>query len=156
DPSPRLRECTAVGQLTVYTSGTTGAPKASTKDVAEIFARKRGHGDPGDRWLLTYHPFRWAGISTISHALRFGCQLVVPTSLELADVLDAAPRATHVSLTPSLFRKMMLVASESALAALPLRQVTFGGEEATQAVLDAAHRLWPDARVTHTYASTEL
>jgi acyl-CoA synthetase (AMP-forming)/AMP-acid ligase II len=36
-----------------------------------------------------------------------------------------------------------------------LRQITLGGEYATQAVLDLARRCWPDARVTSVYASSE-
>jgi acyl-CoA synthetase (AMP-forming)/AMP-acid ligase II len=156
DPRPREYECESAGMLTLYTSGTTGQPKASTKNVAALFERKRGRGGPTERWLLTYHPFRWAGISLITHVLRWGSQLVVPRSLELEEILKAAPRATHMSLTPSMFRKMMLAASETELSALPFEQLTFGGEAATQPVLDAARRLWPKARITHTYASTEL
>jgi acyl-CoA synthetase (AMP-forming)/AMP-acid ligase II len=43
-----------------------------------------------------------------------------------------------------------------AAEAMPgLRQVTLGGEYATQADLDLAAKAWPDARVTSIYASTE-
>lgn len=156
DPNPRVYEGEPGGRLTIFTSGTTGQPKASTKDVSALFERKRGTGVRTERWLLTYHPFRWAGISVITHALRWGSQLVVPRSLGLEEILKAAPRASRVSLTPSMFRKMMLASSETELSGFPFEQVTFGGEAATQPVLEAARRLWPKARVTHTYASTEL
>ena len=51
---------------------------------------------------------------------------------------------------------LRLAATDTQLSALPLRQITFGGEPTSQAALDAARALWPDARITHTYASSEL
>ena len=153
---PRPYEEEFSGTVTLYTSGTTGEPKAVTRRFADVIEGKRGRGSSTERWLLTYHPFRWAGVSMITHVLRWGAQLIVPESLEIGDVLTAAPLATHVSLTPSLFRKMLLTSSEVELSKLSFSQITFGGEPATQPVLDAAKRCWPSARITHTYASTEL
>jgi acyl-coenzyme A synthetase/AMP-(fatty) acid ligase len=40
-------------------------------------------------------------------------------------------------------------------ASLPLRQITLGGEIADQLVLNALARAFPDARITHIFASTE-
>jgi acyl-CoA synthetase (AMP-forming)/AMP-acid ligase II len=142
------------GSVTLYTSATTGPAKPVTKRWEDILASKRGRGSPEDAWLLAYSPARWAGLSVMAHALRHCSRLVVPESLSVRDVATALPRATHVSLTPSLFRK--LLASGAELAAPSLRQVTFGGEAATQRVLDTARACWPAARVSHVYASTEL
>jgi acyl-CoA synthetase (AMP-forming)/AMP-acid ligase II len=61
---------------------------------------------------------------------------------------------THISLTPSLFRKIVL--SHQQIEFLGIAQVTFGGEVCSQAVLDLARRVFPRARITHIYASTEF
>lgn len=143
------------GRIAVLTSGTTGTPKAHWKDLNEELQKKKGGGGPGDRWLLTYNPGRWAGLSVLLHCLKTGSEVVVPDSLRLESIRTALARATHVSLTPSLFRKLLMGGAED-LAASPLRQVTFGGEHASQKVLDTAAGLWPGARVSHVYASTEL
>lgn len=142
------------GTVTVHTSGTTGEPKMVSKRWADVLAGKRGSGGPADRWLLTYSPGRWAGLSVIAHVLRHGATLVLPDSLEVPELARRTRSCTHVSLTPSLFRKLLLTGED--LANPGMRQVTFGGEAAPQRVLDDARRTWPGARISHVYASTEL
>jgi acyl-CoA synthetase (AMP-forming)/AMP-acid ligase II len=153
---PLLERCHE-SVLTLFTSGTTGRPKPATHRLTELLAKKRG-GSPNDRWLLAYAPYRWAGMSVLLHALRFGSVVVVPRSLEPADVVRAGidDEVTHVSMTPSYLRRLQLSVAPEDLARLPLRQLTFGGEAATQSVLDAARALWPQARISHVYASTEF
>lgn len=142
------------GQITLYTSGSTGEPKAVTRSWLSAMAARRGNGSPSERWLLTYSPARWAGLSVLGHCLKHGCQVVVPESLEVKAIASALREATHVSLTPSLFRK--LLASGWELHNPKLVQLTFGGEMAGQRLLDDARQTWPKARVSHIYASTEL
>lgn len=153
DPSPGEAP-SGKGTLTIFTSGTTGEPKPVTKVWADILSSKKGHGSPADRWLLTYSPARWAGLSVLAHCLKHQCQLLLPDSLDIQDICAGIRACTHVSLTPSLFRKAMVSGVDLASAAL--HQVTFGGEFATQSVLAQAHAIWPTARISHVYASTEL
>lgn len=145
----------AGGFLTLYTSGTTSQPKPVTKDFIKSFHSKRGQACPGSRWILTYNPYRWAGISMITHVLRTQAELVVPNSLEVQDILQALPKANQMSITPSLFRKLILADTSDILRSAKLTQITFGGEVAPQSVLDLAKAYWPTARITHVYASTE-
>jgi acyl-CoA synthetase (AMP-forming)/AMP-acid ligase II len=92
------------------------------------------------------------------HVLRSKATLVVPESLDPSAIAAAGAReaVTHVSVTPSHLRRMLLSVEEDALRRLPLQQITFGGEAASQSVLDKARELWPDARVTHVYAASEF
>jgi acyl-CoA synthetase (AMP-forming)/AMP-acid ligase II len=146
DPDP--------GSLVLFTSGTTGVPKRAQR---RLHARAGAAPEPDAVWLLAYAPQRWAGVSVLVHVVSTGAQLAVPKSFESDELIDAAARegVTHMSLTPSLFRKMLLQEGRERLSALPLRQVTFGGEAATQGALDAAAELWPQARLTHVLATTE-
>ena len=59
-----------------------------------------------------------------------------------------------LSATPTMWRRL-LMSHPAELAALRLKQVTLGGEIADQLVLDALCTAFPDARITHIYASTE-
>jgi acyl-CoA synthetase (AMP-forming)/AMP-acid ligase II len=142
------------GSVSIYTSGTTAEPKRITKQWKSILQNKRGNGKPTDRWLLTYSPARWAGLSVLAHCLKLGCELIVPDSLEIQDICKGIQKCTHMSLTPSLFRKTLI--SGANLENTDLIQVTFGGEAATQAILDKAKQIWPQARISHVYASTEF
>lgn len=142
------------GQLSIRTSGTTGVPGWVTKQMADVLGDRGSVATPQARWLLCYSPARWAGLSVMAHTLRTHSELVVPDSLEIADILAALPDCTSISLTPSLFRKLS-IAGGSQLSQAGVQQVTFGGEYASQGVLDAAQRTWPAARVSHVYATTE-
>jgi acyl-CoA synthetase (AMP-forming)/AMP-acid ligase II len=64
----------------------------------------------------------------------------------------AGQGVTHMSATPTLWRRLLMAPGLDRLA---LRQVTLGGEIADQGVLDALRARFPDARITHIYASTE-
>jgi len=142
--------------VSITTSGTTGTPKTITANLTHALAKKR-EGNPSERWLLTYSPERWAGISVVLHVVKSGCTLCLPRSLQFAALIAAANslRPTHISLTPSMFRNLIRLDTASSLAACPIDQLTFGGEAATQSVLDLAARVWPKARISHVYASTE-
>ena len=145
------------GLLTILTSGTTGTPKRACNWIPGAMDRKRG-GKRHERWLLSYSPWRWAGVSVTLHCLRFDGELIVPTALDPEALMTAAAagKTTHVSLTPSIFRMLLVRYSDADLAALPLRQITFGGETTSQATLDTAAAIWPKAHITHTYASSEF
>lgn len=143
--------------VVLHTSGTTGAPKPVSHLLGHVIERKRV-GAPGGKWLLTFAPFRWAGVSVLLHVLKADAQVVIPHSLNPLDLVASAVenQVTHVSMTPSLFRKLQLASSPAELSQIPLQQISFGGEAATQSVLDMAQRLWQHARISHVYASTEF
>ena len=142
------------GVLTVFTSGTTGVPKPNRHALSRLFS-KPSSGEPSDNWLLCYSPFRWAGLSVIAHTINIGASLKIPDSTTPVDLIGAIRDVTHVSLTPSLFRKLV-IADVDLLSQAPLRQITFGGEWAGQAVLDLCREIFPATRITHLYASSEL
>ncbi len=143
------------GYLALQTSGTTASPKTIWHNSLSLLNNKKGKGSEKDKWLLTYNPGRWAGLSVLLHVLKTQAQLIIPEDLTLTPLITALPQATHVSLTPSLFRKLLLFAGDK-LSSAPIIQVTLGGEYATQKVLDDVKAIWPQATVTHIYATTEL
>jgi acyl-CoA synthetase (AMP-forming)/AMP-acid ligase II len=145
----------ARGHLTLWSSGTTGSPKAIEAPLCQTYGKKK-QGNPDERWLLTYHPGRWAGVSVLLHTLKARCLLLAPEGADQVLSTLLRERPTHVSCSPTLLKIWLGQSSPSDLAQVPLVQITFGGESATQATLDLAQRIWPRARITHTYASTEF
>jgi len=140
--------------VTLFTSGTTGAPKAVHRPWDELAAEVSSAGGPDDRFLLTYNVARYAGLQVALHCLVHGAELLVPERVDDVEaVIAAGASATHLSATPSLLRRIAMAHGAERLTAL--EQITLGGEYATQAVLDLAARCWPGARVTSIYASSE-
>ena len=86
-----------------------------------------------------------------------GQHLVVVEPDELDDwpALAAAHGVDAVSGTPTFWRRT-LHRDPEALARVPLRQITLGGEPVDQAVLDQLRELFPAARISWIYASSEV
>ena len=58
------------GVIALQTSGTTGTPKNVSQSATDALAKKRG-GNAEQKFLLTYSPTRWAGVSVILHCFKF-------------------------------------------------------------------------------------
>ena len=142
------------------TSGTTGVPKIVPHTLRSLVRSvyRFGGGDgqaAAPVWGLLYDPTRFAGLQVVLQALIGGGRLVaVDTTLPLADQVAALADhgCTHLSATPTLWRRLLMVPGHGRL---PLRQVTLGGEIADQPTLNAVRAAFPAARLSHIYASTE-
>ena len=148
------------GAVTILTSGTTGIPKA-VEHTWESLTRpvRRMPGESHPHWLLTFRPHLYAGIQVILQCLTNHGALAMPGShARASDVVQLATAAlvTYASATPSYWRWLLTSVDKTTLGAMPLRQITLGGEVVDQAILDALTRVFPTARVVHIYATTEL
>lgn len=138
------------------TSGTTGTPKLVSHTWATLARTVRPQAEGTPRcWGLLYALTRFAGLQVWLQALASRATLVFTDhlpDLEARLSLLAAAGCEALSATPTLWRKILM----SPLGRrLPLRQVTLGGEIADDLVLGALARTYPQARLTHIYASTE-
>ncbi len=151
-------ENTGDARIHLMTSGTTGLPKIAAHTLDSLFSRIQGQvrlpANRDGRWLLTYQPTAFAGMQVILTAVLSGGAIVVPEERSIAGYYQAASahKVTHISATPTFWRSFLMVAQPGTP---PLRQITLGGEGADQATLDRVQGAFPDARVTHVYASTE-
>ena len=128
--------------ITVETSGTTGSPRSVAVETQTLWAASK-RDDRNLFWFVTY-PRKSMGLLQLKiHAIR--------NSHGLSQTFG--PQINAIATTPSLFRKMLFTGE---LEVRNLQQVTFGGEHADQRLLDMAKSAFPDAKITHTYASSEL
>lgn len=138
------------------TSGTTGTPKIVAHSIESLTTSvKLKDAALAPIWGLLYEPSRFAGLQVILQSLLGNGTLVTPDrSLDVADQLEILSRngCTHLSGTPSLWRKLLLSPVSEKLA---LRQITLGGETSDARVLKSLRDSFPKARVTQIYASTE-
>ena len=146
--------------ITLLTSGTEGQPKAvrHTWDTLTRPVRFTGIGSR-ERWLLAYEPHLYAGLQVILQCLLPGGTLVAADPIgrpdETIDLMLSA-RVNCASATPSFWRRLILFGAQQRLANVPLRVITLGGEAADQPLLDGLHRMFPQTRLVHIYATSEL
>jgi acyl-coenzyme A synthetase/AMP-(fatty) acid ligase len=144
----------SASRITLYTSGSTGLPKAVRQSVANLArAVRRGarHGD--DVWGFAYNPSHIAGVQVLLQALLNRNPLVNLFGQPRDTVFASIERhgVTHLSATPTFYR-MLLPASPQ----LPsVRSVTLGGERTDTALIERLRPLFPGARFRNLYASTE-
>lgn len=139
------------------TSGTTGQPKIVCHTLASLTRTVRAgrEGQAPAIWGLTYDPCRFAGLQVVLQALCGGGTLVASHGHgSVKAQLDFFHRSgvTHISATPTRWRQYLM---HPEAGALPLKQITLGGEIADQRLLDMLRARYPAANITHVYASTE-
>lgn len=142
----------------LLTSGTTGPPKIVQQTLASLTSRLHRESlmkNRGGTWLLTYETHSFAGLQVVLSAALSEGLLVVGQGRTPAELCRLARTygVTHLSGTPTFWRSLLLSVGPEGLPTL--RQITLGGEAVDQATLDRLRRAFPQARVTHIYASTE-
>ncbi|MEO0589180.1 MAG: fatty acid--CoA ligase family protein [Pseudomonadota bacterium] len=142
----------------VPTSGTTAAPKLVVHTLESLARAALAGRNPSAQpqvWGMLYDLTRFAGFQVFFQALLSGHTLVCDTpDASLGARLERflAARVTHLSATPTLWRKILMAPERRDLT---LKQITLGGEAADQPTLTALAKAFPEARITHIFASTE-
>jgi acyl-coenzyme A synthetase/AMP-(fatty) acid ligase len=136
------------------TSGTTGPPKLVAHSLHSLSRTIRTAGS-SLCWGQTFDPARFAGMQVFLHAVLGGGSIVMPpfgTTLSDRLVFFHKHGCNAISATPTLWRKIVMTPGHEQLN---LIQITLGGEIADEAILRELRRCYPQARITHVYASTE-
>jgi acyl-coenzyme A synthetase/AMP-(fatty) acid ligase len=148
----------------LLTSGTTGAPKLVLHTLASlgnaIFSQQAGSASqqaaPGALvWSTFYDIRRYGGLQIFLRAALCGGSLVLSSPVEpITEFLARAAAAgiTHISGTPSHWRRALMSGAAATIAA---GYVRLSGEIADQAIIDNLRATYPQARVAHAFASTE-
>ena len=148
------------GGVTILTSGTTGQPKAVRHNWQSLFrpARRRRGGDV-PIWMTPYQPFLYAGLQVLTQSAVEGGGIMMVQSSESPEAIVGAMQLHRVRFatgTPSFWRRLLLFAPHDLLREIDLQLISLGGENADQHVLDALRRHFPNARIIHIFATTEL
>jgi acyl-coenzyme A synthetase/AMP-(fatty) acid ligase len=141
----------------LFTSGTTGTPKMVIHTLAGLTGAIQRKPQSGDAtvWGTFYDIRRYGGLQILLRALTGGASMILSDAHEApADHLVrlGALGVTHLSGTPSHWRRALMTPQVSAIAPAYLR---LSGEIADQAVLDSLKTAFPASAIGHAYASTE-
>jgi len=154
------REWSGSSTVTILTSGSTGDPKAA-RHTWETLSRpvRKGVEGGAPRWLLAYRPNLYAGLQVMLQCFADRGTLVIPPDdidpHALAQLMSDA-KVQYVSATPSFWRRLLILADSETLKKTPLIQITLGGEVVDQPLLDRLKEIYPNSRLAHIYATTEL
>ena len=141
----------------ITTSGTTGEPKLVSHTLMSLSRTTKVDSVRGAnvRWGMLYDYTRFAGLQVLLQSVISGSKLIVPP---FKDSLDKKIKnfidhdCTHLSATPTLWRKIVMTTKVNQINLL---QATLGGEVVDDRILSAIAKLFPKARITHIFASTE-
>jgi acyl-coenzyme A synthetase/AMP-(fatty) acid ligase len=147
------------GRVAIFTSGTTGDPKLLHHSWRSLDTMGHITGMEPRCWLLPYAAgtYAWYQLVTLS-LFKEGQTLVAadPRDTEAFFAAGAAAGANAMSSTPTFWRFALARLDAGRLRALDLRQISLGGEIVDQEILDRLRALFPEARLNHIYASTEV
>jgi len=145
----------------LLTSGTTGAPKLvlhSLQTLTNIIVHQQASQPKPQRasvWSTFYDIRRFGGLQIFLRAALRGGSLVLSDPKEpITHFLTRAAAAgiTHISGTPSHWRRALM---SGAAATIAPTYVRLSGEISDQAILDSLKAAYPRSGVAHAFASTE-
>jgi len=156
-PAPSRQAPSHRTEWILLTSGTTGAPKLVRHDLASLTApiRSSPRSQPDAVWATLYDIRRYGGLQIFLRAMLGGTPMVLSDQSEAMEARLrrlGRRRVTHISGTPSHWRGVLMSGAANAMSP---RYVRLSGEIADQAILDALQAAYPEAAISHAYASTE-
>jgi acyl-coenzyme A synthetase/AMP-(fatty) acid ligase len=140
----------------LLTSGTTGRPKMVLHTLASLAGAIGASESPTEViWSTFYDLRRYGGLQIYLRAVLTRSSLLLTRPQEpLANFLQRAGEAgvTHISGTPSHWRRALMSPEAERLAP---RYIRLSGEIADQAILNSLRSFYPDAQISHAFATTE-
>lgn len=153
-----LQECLFSNQdkwkVTLFTSGTTGLPKKISHTLSSISRFvKRSEKHSADIWGFAYNPTHMAGLQVFFQALLNGNAIIRLFGLKREAILKSIQQhsVTHISATPTFYR-LLLPADQVCNS---VQRLTSGGEKFDLHTSELLQLMFPNAKFTNVYASTE-
>ena len=141
----------------LLTSGTTGVPKLVLHSLSSLMSALPAPVPvPSEPlvWSTFYDIRRYGGLQVFLRGVHAGSLVLSDPAEAVSMFLERAAAAgvTHISGTPSHWRRVLM---SGAAARIAPRYVRLSGEIADQSILDSLRSTYPDATVAHAFASTE-
>ena len=140
--------------ITIFTSGTTGQPKKVTHTISSLTRTTRiGERFQNQIWAYAYNPTHMAGLQVFFQTFFNFNTLINVFNKQRSEIYDSISKyqITHISATPTFYR--LLLPFEQSFE--NVQRVTLGGEKSDNHLYENIHKIFPSAKITNIYASTE-
>ena len=145
--------------LILFSSGTTGAPKAAVHDFSKLLDKFRAYKRPPLRTLAFLLFDHIGGLNTLFHTLYNAGTIHVPISRQPSAVMKQVveEKINLIPTTPSFLRLALVERAFGGLDLSQLKLVTYGTERMDQTTLDRLNQTLPDhVDIRQTYGMSEL
>ncbi|MBU1376778.1 MAG: long-chain fatty acid--CoA ligase [Alphaproteobacteria bacterium] len=146
----------------LFTSGTTGEPKAAILRHANLTSYVIGTveflgADEGEAALVSVPPYHIAGISAVLTGVYGGRRIVYLEAFTPEAWVDAATREaiTHAMVVPTMLGSILDILAERGESLPALRALSYGGGRMPLPVIERALELLPHVDFVNAYGLTE-
>ncbi len=150
----RIKEVGPNWSITLFTSGTTGQPKKIVHTFQSITRFvKISEIARANVWGFAYNPTHMAGVQVFFQALLNGNSIVRLFGISKDQILYSIEKfsITNISATPTFYRLLL----PEQMVFNSVKRVTLGGEKFDEKTAEQLKHIFPDAKFTNVYASTE-
>lgn len=147
----------------LFTSGTTGAPKAAVLRQKHLVSYILGSVEfcsaaEEDAALVSVPPYHIAGIAAVMSSVYSGRHVVQLPNFSAKDWIELARRekVTNAFVVPTMLARVVEALEEGSSAGMPhLRAMSYGGGKMPLSIIERAMKLFPDTDFTNAYGLTE-
>ena len=141
--------------LILFSSGTSGSPKAMVQDFGKLLSSYESRRESGLAMLALLGFDHIGGLNTLFNTLAAGSLLAVPQSRSPADVAETIARY-RVAILPAspTFLNLLLAAGVTGELA-SLRVITYGTEPMPESLLARLKTAFPRVRFIQTFGTSE-
>jgi acyl-CoA synthetase (AMP-forming)/AMP-acid ligase II len=143
--------------LVLFSSGTSGEPKAAVHDLVPMLAK---YTTKRPAWrTVTFLLFdHIGGINTILHTLSNGATLITVEDRSPDAVCAAVERskAEVLPASPTFLRLLLLSHAQDRFDLSSIRVVNYGTEPMSEATLKQLHAVFPQAKLLQSYGLAEI
>jgi acyl-CoA synthetase (AMP-forming)/AMP-acid ligase II len=149
--------------ILLFTSGTTGAPKAAVLRHKHLVSYILGSVEfmgaaEEDAALMSVPPYHIAGMAAIASSVYSGRRIVQLPNFDAAEWLTLArqEKVTNAFVVPTMLTRIIDELGEDSSAALDsLRAISYGGGKMPLPVIERAMNFFPSTDFTNAYGLTE-
>ncbi len=149
--------------ILLFTSGTTGVPKAAVLRHKHLVSYilgsiEFGGADPSEAALVSVPPYHIAGMAAVLSNVYAGRRIVQLPRFDPLEWLEAVRReqVTHAFVVPTMLARIVEALGDARDASVrSLRALSYGGGKMPLTVIERAMKLFPEADFTNAYGLTE-